>query len=52
MKESRNFELAHLKKMMKGRNKKERLLGDFLVQYFVMLFCTVRDVVGHENTRR
>ena len=48
IKESPCFELAHLKKMKKKESKIFWQSGDFLVQYFAMLFCTTRHVVDHE----
>ena len=52
MKESRNFEVAHLKKKKKKKKKKEEKHFGCLVTFwfgiFVMLFCPTRHVVGHE----
>ena len=52
VKESRNFELARLKKKKeKERKKKEKHFGHlatFWFGTFVMLFCTTRRVVGYE----
>ena len=52
VKESRNFELARLrKKKEKERKKKEKHFGHLATFWFctfVMLFCTTRRVVGYE----
>jgi len=48
VKESRNFEIAHLKKKKKER-KTFSLPGNFLVQYFHDAFTATRHVVGHET---
>jgi len=50
MKDSRNFELAHLKK--KKKEKHFWPSGDFLVRNLAMLFHATGLVVCHENTRR
>ena len=46
MKESRNFEVARLKK--KKEEKHFGHLATFWFDTFVMLFCPTRHVVGHE----
>ena len=52
MKESRNFEVARLKKKKKKKKKKEEKhfghLATFWFGTFAMLFCPTRHVVGHE----
>ena len=48
MKESRNFELAHLKK----KKMKEKLLGCVVTSWFhtfAMLICFTECIVGHET---
>ena len=40
MKESHNFEQAHLKKTKKKKKEKHLLSGNFLVWYFRDAFCT------------
>jgi len=55
MKESRKFELAHLKKKKKKKKKKEKHFGrlaTFWFGAFAMLFSATGRVVHHENTRR
>ena len=49
VKESRNFELAHLKKKKKKERKTFWLSSNFLVQYFHNAFTATRHVVGHET---
>ena len=51
VKESRNFELAHLKK----KKKKEKHFGRLVTFWFgtfAMLFSAIGCVVCHENTQR
>jgi len=48
--ESRNFELSHLKKEKKKNNFGH--LVTFWFSTFAMLSRTARSLVGHENTQR
>ena len=50
IKDSRNFELAHLQK--KKKEKPFRPSGDFLVRNLAMLFHTAGLIVVYENARR
>jgi len=56
MKESRRFELAHLKKKKKKKERKKEKhfgrLATFWFGTFAMLFSATGCVVRHENTRR
>jgi len=56
VKESRKFELAHLKKKKKKRKKKKEKHFSRLVTFwfgtFAMLFSATGCVFRHENTRR
>jgi len=55
VKESRRFELAHLKKKKKKKKKKEKHFGSlatFWFGTFAMLFSATGCVFRHENTRK
>ena len=58
MKESRNFEVAHLKKTKKKKKKKKKeeknfgRLATFWFGTFAMLFSTNGCVVRHENPQK
>jgi len=52
VKESRKFELAHLKKKKKKKEKQFGRLVTFWFGTFAMLFSATGYVICHENTRR
>jgi len=54
-KESRKFELAHLRKKKKKKEERKKYFGrlaTFWFGTFAMLFSTTGHVVHHENTQR